>query len=357
MIIAAHVITAEPGTVLLIDEPEKHLHRSISQPLLSALFDLRKDCAFVISTHEIALPIANPQAKVLILQSCQWNGDQAIAWDAEVLNPNFQLPEDLKRAVLGSRKRLLFVEGNSNSLDLSLYTALFRDLSVVPKGSCEEVQKAVLGLRGSQEIHRIEAFGLIDRDNRNDEEVEELVKNGIFALNVYAVEALYYCPDAIAAIAHKQAELREGDVTELITLAKQEALGVLKKHAEEMAMRKCERQIHKRILSQIPNRKLIMANPTQSISVSIDSPYPDEFNHFNELVDEGNLDQLIARYRVHKSNALEILARTLGCQNKRDYEKMVRVQIRDDNELAGKLKERIGPLSTILDQAENSKIT
>ena len=38
MIIAAHVITAEPGTVLLIDEPERHLHRSIIQPFLSALF-------------------------------------------------------------------------------------------------------------------------------------------------------------------------------------------------------------------------------------------------------------------------------------------------------------------------------
>ena len=41
MIIAGHVITAESDTVFLIDEPEKHLHRSISQPFLSALFDLR----------------------------------------------------------------------------------------------------------------------------------------------------------------------------------------------------------------------------------------------------------------------------------------------------------------------------
>jgi len=36
MIIAGHVITAEPGTVFLIDEPERHLHRSITQPFLSA---------------------------------------------------------------------------------------------------------------------------------------------------------------------------------------------------------------------------------------------------------------------------------------------------------------------------------
>ena len=355
VIIAAHVITAEPETVFLIDEPEKHLHRSISQSLLSALFDLRKDCAFIISTHEIALPVANPDARVLMLRSCQWNNKQCVTWDAEVLDHDSQLPEYLKREILGSRKRILFVEGDPNSLDISLYTTLFPDLSVIPKGSCEEVRKAVLGLRGSQNLHRVEAFGLIDRDNWEKEDVEEFAENGIYALDVYAVEALYYCPDAIAAVAHKQAELREGDVTELITLAKQKALGVLKKHAEEMAVRRCERQIHKQILSQIPNRKLIMTNPTQSISVSIDSPYPDELKRFNKLVDEGNLDQLIARYRVHKSNTLEIFARTLGCRNKRDYEKMVRVLIRNDDELVCKLKERIGPLSEILDQAEKSK--
>ena len=42
MIIAAPVITAKRGTVFLIDEPEKHLHRSISEPFLTALFNLRK---------------------------------------------------------------------------------------------------------------------------------------------------------------------------------------------------------------------------------------------------------------------------------------------------------------------------
>ena len=39
-LIAAEVLTVEPGTVLLIDEPERHLHRSIIEPFLSALFEL-----------------------------------------------------------------------------------------------------------------------------------------------------------------------------------------------------------------------------------------------------------------------------------------------------------------------------
>lgn len=73
-IIAANVLTVEGGTVLLIDEPERHLHRSIIEPFLSGLFEQRKDCAFVISTHELALPAANPDARVLMIRSCRWQG-------------------------------------------------------------------------------------------------------------------------------------------------------------------------------------------------------------------------------------------------------------------------------------------
>ena len=80
----------EPGTMLLIDEPERHLHRSIIEPFLSALFSRRKDCVFVVSTHEIALPVANPKARVLMVRSCRWKGDMASAWDVELLEPNMQ---------------------------------------------------------------------------------------------------------------------------------------------------------------------------------------------------------------------------------------------------------------------------
>ena len=221
MIIASQVITADPGTLFLIDEPERHLHRSIIEPFLSALFALRVDCTFIISTHEIALPVANQEARVLMLRSCRWNENRCKAWDAEVLDPNTQLPEDLKLAILGSRKRILFVEGNSSSsLDFPLYSALFPDLSVVPKESCKDVEKAVLGIRGSQDMDdfHVEAFGLIDRDNRSDKNIEKLAKKGVFALEVWSVESLYYCLDAIAAVARRRAESVGADSNEFINL-------------------------------------------------------------------------------------------------------------------------------------------
>ena len=290
-----------------------------------------------------------------MLRSCQWSGNQCVAWDAKILESNAQLPEELKRAILGSRKRILFVEGDSDySLDFPLYTALFPDISVIPKGGCEEVQKAVLGLRGSSDIHDVKAFGLIDRDNRKDKDIEKLGESGVFALEVYSAEALYYCSDAIAAVADEQARLRGEDGIKLIESAKKESIEVLKDHAEEMAAKRCIRQIQELTLSKIPNWESIKDNSTQSFCITIDTQlYSEELNRFNKLVDEENLDKLIARYPVRQSCALETIARSLVCKNRTDYERIVINLIRRDNELAEKLKKHIGPLSSRLDQIEN----
>ena len=356
MIIAAPVITAEPETVFLIDEPEKHLHRSISQPFLSALFNLRKDCAFIISTHEIALPIANPKARVLMLRSCQWRNDQCVAWDAEVIEPNSQLPDEIKRAILGSRKRMLFVEGDSNkSLDFSLYKIIFPDIPVHPWGSCTEVEGAVKELRKLRVEHDIKAFGLIDRDDRLND-VEELSKIGVFALKVYSVESLYYCREAIASVAHQQANSTGANANELIESVTQNTFEILKtntKIAKEMAARGCERQVRQTVLPQIPGWQSILDNPNQTISVPIDlQPYSDELSCFNKLVDDENWDQLITRYPLHKSPIFGEIAKKLKCPDKYDYQDRVRYLTQHDGELVKKLKVRIGQLSEVLDSQD-----
>ena len=57
LLIAANVLTVKESTLILIDEPERHLHRSIISPLLTHLFSKRPDCAYIVSTHEVMLPL------------------------------------------------------------------------------------------------------------------------------------------------------------------------------------------------------------------------------------------------------------------------------------------------------------
>lgn len=351
-LIAAEVLTVEPGTVLLIDEPERHLHRSIIEPFLSALFEQRKDCAFIVSTHEVALPVANPDARILIIRSCEWNGDKAHKWDVERLEANMDLPEELKRAILGARRKILFVEGTSSGLDQPLYSALFSDILVVPKGSCGEVEKAVKGLCESHNLHDVEAFGLIDRDDRDDDKIEELAEDCVFALDVGSVESLYYCSDAIEAVAHQQAESQGCEADEMINAAQQIVLDVLNENglAERMAARRCERRVRNSVLSQLPDWKQIKDKQTMNITEEITPLYEEELNHFNKLMDEKKLDELFARYPLRESKVFSEIAKALRFQKRKHYEDTFITRIRKNGVLAQKLKSRISRLSNALDK-------
>ena len=113
VLVAADVLTAKPRSLFLIDEPERHLHRSIIVPLLGSLFSSRADCAFVVSTHELDLPLDFPESRVLLLRECHFGGGQAAAWDADILGPSDSIDETLKRDILGARRAILFAEGKA----------------------------------------------------------------------------------------------------------------------------------------------------------------------------------------------------------------------------------------------------
>ena len=125
LLLAAEVLTVPSDTLILIDEPEQHLHRSIVSPLLNGLFSKRMDCMFVVSTHELTLPPDNPASKVLLVRSCTFKDGTAVAWDADLVNSPLQIDEDLKTDVLGARRTVVFVEGDRSSLDTPLYSLIF----------------------------------------------------------------------------------------------------------------------------------------------------------------------------------------------------------------------------------------
>lgn len=177
---ALDVLSLPEGAIIIIDEPERHLHRSIIVPLLQAMFDERPLCFFIVATHEIALP-TEARGATLIMRQCVWKGDEVKGWDADILKPDASLPEDLRVAILGSRKQILFVEGTSESLDRPLYAVLLPTLTVLPKGPSKAVKDAVAGLRSTLDQHHTEAFGIVDGDDLDAEAVKKLEAGNVFA--------------------------------------------------------------------------------------------------------------------------------------------------------------------------------
>ena len=114
-------------------------------------------------------------------------------------------PKTLRVDVLGSRRKILFVEGTGGSLDGPLYSLLFPKVSVRSRENCREVERAVTGSRALESMHRAEVFGMIDGDGISQAQVaEEIEAKNLFPLPVYAVESLYYDEGTLAAIAARR---------------------------------------------------------------------------------------------------------------------------------------------------------
>ena len=361
VIIAADVLTVKEGTIILVDEPERHMHRSIIEPFLSALFAERPDCPFVVSTHEVALPLANPDSQILMVRSCQWdsNSQRPSSWDIQQVAQGSPLPNDLKRALLGAKKLMLFVEGNvPRSLDFPMYSALFPDVSIRQVGSSDEVVKAVRGLRESKDLHDVEAMGLIDRDNLSGDDVAKLQQEAIYALQVCSVESLYYCKAAMVAVAEWQASALGYDAIEKAKKAKAKALDVLRGPdlAERMAARRCERIVRDRLLSRLPGWKQICEGNIEpigpeGISLEVSSLYEEELAQYNQLLDNDDLEGLIARYPVRDSQMPSSIASSLEL-SKDHYERILVSRVRVSEALAIQLREFVQPLSEILSASQ-----
>lgn len=357
-IIAATVLTVEPGTLLLIDEPERHLHRAIVEPFLTALFECRADCPFVVSTHELSLPVAARDARVILPRGCTWSGDNASAWRIDVLAAGSVLPDDLRYAVLGSKKQILFVEGGQSSLDWPIYGTLFDGVSVVPKGGCSEVIRAVKGLRGASELHWVDAFGLIDRDDREEHDLDALRNAGIHGLDVCSVESLYFSAAMREALAERQAETFGGSSTEMLQSATSAILEVLKDPGtlRRLCSRRCERKIQDQVLQRLPGAKAI-AEGTDKFSIAFESPLGKEESKYQALLDTKNVDGLIARYPVRETNVLDRIAQCLRFKGKLDYEQAALAKLSSDKTLRQRVRALLGTLTEVLAGTEAVEVT
>ena len=349
-IIGATVLTVEPGTVLLIDEPERHLHRSIIVPFLAALFARREDCTFIVSTHELSLPAANPTAGVILVRSCEWENNRAKAWDIDLLESNDRVPEDLRLAILGSRRKVLFFEGTGTSLDLPIYSALFPDISVVASGTSTDVQRAVGGMLGSYDLHHVDAYGLIDSDGHPQEVLEALRDRCVFALDSFSVESLYYCSESLEAVARRQAETLGRQPETMVQSALKAAFDALAEDelAERMAARRCEHIVRNQITSHAPDWRTIRNEALSDFKISLPSPFQQELARFRELLAAKDFDQLVARYPLRESGVFGEVARALEFKRRELYEQTVIARVQSDPLLAENLRRHVGPLSKAL---------
>ena len=189
-------LVVKPNTLFIIDEPELHIHKAIVKELWTQLENERPDCVFMFLTHDIDFALSRNNAQFLWIKS--YNGSN---WEYEFLDvENYpDLPSDLLLEIVGTRQKIVFVEGTKDSYDYRLYQELYRDKKyhVIPCGGCQDVIRLVRAKRTYEKLQSIEVFGIIDRDYRVEREIDSLKTDGIFVLGVAEVENLFVVPEVL----------------------------------------------------------------------------------------------------------------------------------------------------------------
>ncbi|MCK4946377.1 MAG: AAA family ATPase [Alphaproteobacteria bacterium] len=109
-------LCAERNSVLIFDEPELHIHRAIMSKLWDMLEAARPDCAFIFISHDLEFVASRIGQKYVIRDY-----DPSGKWTIEKVPDETDFSEEITTQILGSRRPILFVEGEGSSLDFAIY--------------------------------------------------------------------------------------------------------------------------------------------------------------------------------------------------------------------------------------------
>lgn len=197
---AARVMTATDN-VVLIDEPELHMHSRLSIAFWDEVERTRPDCRFIYITHDLNFALSRRRATVLVARA-------ADAAQAAVLSDD--LPSSIAEDILGAAtlpfyaKRIFLFEGErGKGFAADLFSVWFDDdeTFALPCGDRDSVCAAVSGL---QKIGLVAAdvIGLIDRDFYSDAALKAAPAH-VTILPLHEIESVLCDPKVVGAIAEQ----------------------------------------------------------------------------------------------------------------------------------------------------------
>lgn len=338
--ILGQVLAANENSILIFDEPELHIHKSIISNLWDQIEQLRPDCAFLMITHDIEFA-ATRSAKKYVIR----NYFPDPAWDISEM-PDSDFDEQTITLILGSRKPILFIEGNNSSLDIETYRYCYPEWTVIPKGACKDVIQAVSSLQKLNEdmpLLNLKCAGIVDRDTREQSEIEFLALlnikvlpvseiENVFSLSPIAKEILEIDGFSDSELDEKLSEFKKG----LISFIKNDLSGnQLEKFIIKIVQRKIDAYLKKIDLSESENSDDLKKQLTQKINELAETAIADWIldlkREIQQYLSDNDIDKLLKLYE--NKGLLSETARLLRGTKKDNFEQwlMRQLKIRDSN--------------------------
>lgn len=302
----AQALCVPDGYVIIIDEPEIHLHKSVMTKLWDKIEEYCPNKTFVYITHDLDFASSRKSATKIWVK-----GFDGINWDIELLPEIENIPENLIIEILGNRRDVLFVEGDKGSYDFELYKHIYSNYYIVPCGSCSAVIQNTKAFRKMNSLHKLNIYGIIDHDYRTDAEISSYANDGIYVLEIAEIENLFCIEGVIRIIAEHQAY---SDVDAKVTTVKESVFTAFNQEYDNQLCSICEREIQ----HKLKNYKKTSLKTQQDLvdqlellltNINVAKLYSDTKIRIDETIAHKDYDKLLGifnRKNIHKRISKEL---------------------------------------------------
>lgn len=304
------VLLAPKNSLIIVDEPEIHLHKTIANKLWDALEARRKDCTFIYFTHDLDFASSRIAQKGWIKEFKYPNN-----WHIELIEENV-IPEELQLKLVGSRKKILFCEGDTqNSIDKFVFEILFPDYTIQPVESCKTVIAYTRAFNKLENVP-IKAYGLIDRDFRNEEQLKKLEKESIYSYSVAEIENLFLIEDFIVKFAQYKHE--PIDIDELKNKVIQTANDNMESQLAAYITNAINYTFTESHIKRADTKEKVSINLTDFIaSIDIEKLYKEQKQKIEKIISDRNYNELIKI--INHKGLITLVAQAFRYTKQKDY--------------------------------------
>jgi hypothetical protein len=288
-------LCAPDNSIIIIDEPEIHLHKSLMTRLWNKIEEACPNKSFIYITHDLDFAASRKGAYKVWIKN--YNGT---TWQWDVVPEVDAFPESLTIEIIGNRKNIIFTEGDKSSHDVVLYQATYPEYHIIPRGGCSKVIESTKAMVSTPALHHLQAYGIIDADYRTKEEIQALEKSRIFTLGVAEVENLF-CVEQIVRIVATHLALDPDQKTKEVTTF---VIDSLKKEFDIQVTNHAEREIQFKlnVFTKLAHSEQGLTDGFKEIISKIDvsAIYSSSKVLFEEAMNENNLEKALRIYNRKK---------------------------------------------------------
>ncbi len=312
------ILYAPSKAVVFVDSPEMFLHPTVAISLWNRLEMMRPDCTFCYTTHDTEFASSRTGAPVIWVRDFS---PSAKAWDYEILPMQTGIPQELYMALVGSRKPILFIEGDGRrSIDGRLYPLIFPDFTVTSLGSCNKVIEATRTFRDLSALHKMDSFGIVDRDRRDDHEVAYLRGKNVMVPDVAEIENMLMLEDVVRAMARAAGK----DDSRVFAKVRKAIVAQFKADLHQQALlhtrHRVKRTLEYRADARFGSIGELEAHLTELIAeLDARKLYENICRRFNDLVNSSDYNGILKVYNQKSMLATSNVAPLCGFKNRDEY--------------------------------------